>query len=421
MPLARIITENPEEALELAMHLRARGFEVQTVSPNQSFDNPADLEVELDTCDVKDVLARVMGFSGGEESYIFVAPGTLDEAIPDEPESYAEFVSKSPRVPVAKVIEDSPIATVVPTNGNSAQADESHGGFLDFDGPAMEVGRENPDAGHESFEDELAEGELPVPPSIRLVEDDPAEEPEIDEPAPELEIVLAKEALPSKAVPFASVAEAHADDIIMPAVEAEPLPLPAEVVVEAVASAPLAVEPVWAAQPASTVPQARSRRSDALFWRIAIPAAALAAIVVLAGSLWQRRHPAAGSLPESGTQQIPFQKPPTQSAPQTPPASIPQSPNSQVAVPSPSPQPQGPSSAPAQAVKSPAPAPPKATAPVAKSASRAKPPAKKARTQATQHKSTSGSHDSGLVARDTVTYFDRKPPGSPHASDASAK
>jgi hypothetical protein len=79
MPLARIITESPDESLELSMQLRARGFRVETVSPDQIPETPADLEVRLEECAPEEVLSKAALVTESEDLWVFVAPGALDE------------------------------------------------------------------------------------------------------------------------------------------------------------------------------------------------------------------------------------------------------------------------------------------------------------------------------------------------------
>jgi hypothetical protein len=79
MPLARIITESVDDSLELSMQLRARGFRVETVAPDQIPDSPADLEVRLEECAPEDVLSKAAQVKETEDLWVFVAPGALDE------------------------------------------------------------------------------------------------------------------------------------------------------------------------------------------------------------------------------------------------------------------------------------------------------------------------------------------------------
>jgi hypothetical protein len=52
MPLARIVTSNPDDAAESAALLREQGYIVEIVSPGASPERPADLVLNLDEEDV---------------------------------------------------------------------------------------------------------------------------------------------------------------------------------------------------------------------------------------------------------------------------------------------------------------------------------------------------------------------------------
>jgi hypothetical protein len=80
MPLARIITDSADDSLELSMQLRARGFLVETVPPGEVPSTPADLEVRLEECASEDVVSRAAA-KDSEELWVFVAPGALDESM----------------------------------------------------------------------------------------------------------------------------------------------------------------------------------------------------------------------------------------------------------------------------------------------------------------------------------------------------
>jgi hypothetical protein len=173
------------------------------------------------------------------------------------------------------------------------------------------------------------------------------------------------------------------------------------------------------------LPDAPARRfssrpkSDAVFWRVAIPAAALATLVVLAGSVWQGRHPAAGTLPTSASQQIPFQKAPAQTAPAAPIASSssttrPTAPDSAPAAST------SPVSVAAQPIVTPQAVSPSSGATVPKPVAVVSARSKKAKAQP-QHRATTHSHDSGLVARDTVVYFGKKPGDSSGVANSTSK
>lgn len=80
MPLARIITDSADDSLELSMQLRARGFLVETVPPGEVPSTPADLEVRLEECASEDVVSRA-ATKDSEDLWVFVAPGALDESM----------------------------------------------------------------------------------------------------------------------------------------------------------------------------------------------------------------------------------------------------------------------------------------------------------------------------------------------------
>ena len=117
MPLARIITTSADDSLELSMQLRSRGFRVETVAPDQIPGAPADLEVCLEECAPEDVLSKAAVVQESEDLWVFVAPGALDErprpirVIPltpqvvefRTPEHVAAFVALAPEVEAAAV------------------------------------------------------------------------------------------------------------------------------------------------------------------------------------------------------------------------------------------------------------------------------------------------------------------------------
>ena len=76
MPLARIITRSVGESEELARELRARGYTVETVSPEQISEIPADLEIKLQECSPEEALTKA-GLVPDNELCVFIAPGAL--------------------------------------------------------------------------------------------------------------------------------------------------------------------------------------------------------------------------------------------------------------------------------------------------------------------------------------------------------
>jgi hypothetical protein len=83
MPLARIITDVADDCLELITQLRARGYQVETIAPGDVPTTPADLEVRLEECAPEDVVSRASQNSPADDLWVYVAPGALDNnAVP---------------------------------------------------------------------------------------------------------------------------------------------------------------------------------------------------------------------------------------------------------------------------------------------------------------------------------------------------
>lgn len=76
MALARIITRSEKQAQKLAGQLRARGYEVEILLPEQAADAEADLEIKLDECSVEEALSQASS-SGDRNSSVVIAPGAI--------------------------------------------------------------------------------------------------------------------------------------------------------------------------------------------------------------------------------------------------------------------------------------------------------------------------------------------------------
>ena len=63
MPIAKLITDVPELSEGIVRDLRARGFEVQMITPGQSIANAADLEITLDECRPEEYSQKAATFS----------------------------------------------------------------------------------------------------------------------------------------------------------------------------------------------------------------------------------------------------------------------------------------------------------------------------------------------------------------------
>lgn len=77
MPLARILTLNPEDANVFAQQLRELGFDVEVVNPNEEQPFPADLEIEFAICDQQQVLGRAAAIAAQLQAEVVVFPGAI--------------------------------------------------------------------------------------------------------------------------------------------------------------------------------------------------------------------------------------------------------------------------------------------------------------------------------------------------------
>jgi hypothetical protein len=79
MPLARIITDSPEDTLELILRLRAGGYEVQIVPPEAVPQTPADLELRVARRTAEEALRETASLPDAGEMEVFIAPGAIAE------------------------------------------------------------------------------------------------------------------------------------------------------------------------------------------------------------------------------------------------------------------------------------------------------------------------------------------------------
>jgi len=101
MPLARIRTDSRELALVLAEELYELGYTVETISPAEYREGPADLEIQLEACDPNQLISLVASV-GEKYKRVFVAEGVIDRLPFHSPVVVAE------RAPIAQ----QPIAVV---------------------------------------------------------------------------------------------------------------------------------------------------------------------------------------------------------------------------------------------------------------------------------------------------------------------
>jgi len=77
MPLARILTRNPERTADLSTQLKQQGYSVEVARPDQTNLTPADLEIEFEVCERADVLDRAADLASELGADVAVAPGVL--------------------------------------------------------------------------------------------------------------------------------------------------------------------------------------------------------------------------------------------------------------------------------------------------------------------------------------------------------
>jgi len=74
MPLARILTRNPERTADLSSQLKQQGYSVEVARPDQTNLAPADLEIEFEVCERADVLDRAADLATELGADVAVAP-----------------------------------------------------------------------------------------------------------------------------------------------------------------------------------------------------------------------------------------------------------------------------------------------------------------------------------------------------------
>ena len=93
MPLARIITNNPEDARDLFRRLEAYGYTIEVVPPGTAQNGPAELEIELERLESREALAKAARLSQGKQVNVLVGPDCVEPQ-----QSEPERVSLSERL-----------------------------------------------------------------------------------------------------------------------------------------------------------------------------------------------------------------------------------------------------------------------------------------------------------------------------------
>jgi hypothetical protein len=78
MPLARIITNHPEDARDLFRRLEAYGYTIEIVPPGTAQNGPAALEIELERLETREALAKAARLSQGKQVNVLVGPDCVE-------------------------------------------------------------------------------------------------------------------------------------------------------------------------------------------------------------------------------------------------------------------------------------------------------------------------------------------------------
>lgn len=187
MPLARILTRNPERTADLSSQLKQQGYSVEVARPDQTNLAPADLEIEFEICERADVLDRAADLASELGADVAIAPGVLQMTPKPaaEPIMYGSTAPKpvepETRVPepvLSQKIEPEPAVEHV----LEAQAAAGHDPEREFEAafapviemPAPAVHASN-DVTNEVVDVPVMEQE-PMPP-VAFLEESPAVEP----------------------------------------------------------------------------------------------------------------------------------------------------------------------------------------------------------------------------------------------------
>ncbi|HEX3156122.1 MAG TPA: hypothetical protein VHV32_15950 [Candidatus Angelobacter sp.] len=109
MPLARILTRNPERTADLSSQLKQQGYSVEVARPDQTNLPPADLEIEFEVCERADVLDRAADLATELGADVAVAPGVLQ--MPPKPAADPiMYGSTAPQPVMAEPIAPDPIS-----------------------------------------------------------------------------------------------------------------------------------------------------------------------------------------------------------------------------------------------------------------------------------------------------------------------
>jgi hypothetical protein len=101
MPLARIITRTPEDAIAASEYLLSQGYTVETVSPGEFHITPAEIELDLDRCRPQEAVAHAKALV---ESQPMAVQAQSQEPVAPEP-----AWPQTAKIPVAYDITGRPV------------------------------------------------------------------------------------------------------------------------------------------------------------------------------------------------------------------------------------------------------------------------------------------------------------------------
>jgi hypothetical protein len=184
MPLARILTRNPERTADLSSQLKQQGYSVEVARPDQTNLAPADLEIEFEVCERADVLDRAADLATELGADVAVAPGILQmtpkpaaEPImygstapqPVEPEPVlSQKVMAEPAAEKIMHLESQPVAERDPER----EFESAFAPVIEMPPPTVHASNE---VTNEAVDIPVMEQE-PMPP-VAFLEDSPAVEP----------------------------------------------------------------------------------------------------------------------------------------------------------------------------------------------------------------------------------------------------
>lgn len=187
MPLARILTRNPERTADLSSQLKQQGYSVEVARPDQTNLAPADLEIEFEVCERADVLDRAADLATELGADVAVAPGILQmtpkpaaEPImygstalqPVELETRAPEPVLSQKSEPVPAVEHVPGSQAVPEHDPEREFEAAFAPVIEMPAPAIHASNE---VANEVVDVPVMEQE-PMPP-VAFMDESPAVEP----------------------------------------------------------------------------------------------------------------------------------------------------------------------------------------------------------------------------------------------------